>query len=138
MSPAAYQDRPAPRPPARFGCVVSVPLPDVGSEWIRYCRNLSDILLGLVPLSIEETSRWPADRVDRERRAAVAVIATHGDDLLFDGPDRGACLNALARAFALGARAEGGMTAFGIHACLNPHIGCPGHNAVPDPDAAAP
>lgn len=85
-----------------------------------------DLLLMMVPLCIAEMQAWSDERLEAARHASVQLITSHGDDLQFGGRHRGAALAATARGLALGARAPGGITALGIHACTRPHEGCPG------------
>ncbi|MBF6333500.1 hypothetical protein [Nocardia transvalensis] len=101
----------------------STPTRDSRAEW--FANNLVQFLLFMVPLCIQEMHDWPADRIDRARRDAVHEIACHGDDLQFGGGHQRSSRTALARALAILARAEGGGTTLGVHACLRPHIDCP-------------
>ncbi|MEU6562527.1 hypothetical protein [Nocardia nova] len=117
-----------------FGRVVLVDRPATGSPAAeRFNDNLANVLIALVPLCIAETRSWPDHKIRREANTAADVIGSHGDDLQFGGRQRGPALHALAMAFALLARAEGGITTFGVHACLAAHDRCPAERGTPPP-----
>ncbi|MFZ3491782.1 hypothetical protein ACODT5_00825 [Streptomyces sp. 5.8] len=92
----------------------------------RFRTGLADFLCFLVPLAIEEQSRLSNARIDSMREELLDTIAAHGDDLLFGGAHRKPARVALAKALALLATAEGGVTILGVHACIAMHEGCPG------------
>ncbi|MCX5216212.1 hypothetical protein OG689_44560 [Kitasatospora sp. NBC_00240] len=122
-------DRPSP-----FGCVVLTPSSDTANRPRRSTRDddtsfrerLADFLIFLVPLCIAELSTASDQEIDHVRTHALEQIASHGDDLQFGGKHQRSSRTALAKALAVLARAEGGVTALGVHACLAPHEGCPG------------
>ncbi|MEU0341969.1 hypothetical protein ABZ092_24165 [Streptomyces bobili] len=74
---------------------------------------MADFLAGLIPLFIAELASATDEQINQARDAALEQIANHGDDLQFGGKHRRSSRTALARAFALLARAEGGVTALG-------------------------
>ncbi|MFI5986805.1 hypothetical protein ACIBEA_38830 [Streptomyces sp. NPDC051555] len=88
--------------------------------------NWTNWLLLMVPLFIAEMRELPDDEIARLREENVDLITAHGDDAQFGGSQRAGGRNAIAKGLALMARADGGVTALGVHACLRPHIGCPG------------
>ncbi|MGW1615668.1 hypothetical protein ACWCQZ_40715 [Streptomyces sp. NPDC002285] len=103
----------------------------------RLRRGLADFLCFLVPLAIQEQSRLSAQRIDAMREELIDMIAAHGDDLQFGGAHQKSARVALAKALAILATAEGGVTILGVHACTAEHEGCPGSNAsATDRDAA--
>ncbi|WP_063044971.1 hypothetical protein [Nocardia pseudovaccinii] len=102
-------DRPAKRPPTEE----------------RFADNFANALIALIPMWIVEVRAWSDEKIQREASAAAEVIGSHGDDLQYGGKKRGPALNAVAKAFALLARAEGGITGLGVHACLAAHDLCP-------------
>ncbi|MFE9428985.1 hypothetical protein ACFYNO_39250 [Kitasatospora sp. NPDC006697] len=93
-------------------------------------ERLADWLLFMVPMFISEQRNATAEEIDRARSDALEQIASHGDDLQFGGRHQGSSRTALAKAFAVLARAEGGVTALGVHACTAPHPFCPGERAT--------
>ncbi|MCX4481827.1 hypothetical protein OOK44_36230 [Streptomyces cellulosae] len=115
-----------------FGLVVRVPTPDrrphpEHAPWTgAFPERLADFLTGLIPLFIAELAAATDEQLQQARDAALEQIANHGDDLQFGGEHRRSSRTALAKAFALLARAEGGVTALGVHACTAVHEGCPG------------
>ncbi|MGW4894592.1 hypothetical protein ACWEQL_20300 [Kitasatospora sp. NPDC004240] len=114
-----------------FGCVVTAPnnsrshRPDAAGDRGFHAR-LTSFLLFMVPMFIAELRDASEEQIDRAREDALEQIASHGDDLQFGGTHQRSSRTALAKGFAVLARAEGGVTALGVHACLHPHEGCPG------------
>lgn len=103
----------------------------------RLRRGLADFLCFLVPLAIQEQSGLPARRIDAMREELIDMIAAHGDDLQFGGTHQKSARVALAKALAILATAEGGVTILGVHACTAEHEGCPGStDSATDTDAA--
>ncbi|MFM9462653.1 hypothetical protein ACKI1K_07340 [Streptomyces scabiei] len=92
----------------------------------QFRTGLADFLCFLVPLAIEEQSRLSSERIDGMREELLDTIAAHGDDLQFGGTHQKSARVALAKALALLATAEGGVTILGVHACTAVHEGCPG------------
>ncbi|MFE0852253.1 hypothetical protein [Streptomyces mutabilis] len=92
----------------------------------RLRSGLADFLCFLVPLAIQEQSRMSAGRIDALREELIDMIAEHGDDLQFGGTHQKSARVALAKALAVLATAEGGVTILGVHACTAEHEGCPG------------
>ncbi|WP_280470697.1 hypothetical protein [Nocardia farcinica] len=86
---------------------------------------LRETLLMAVPFAIWEQRDASPARIATLRRNAVAMIASHGDDLQFGGKHTASTAAALIQAIALLARAPGGVTFAGIHACLEDHDYCP-------------
>jgi hypothetical protein len=76
--------------------------------------------------AIEEQSHLSSERIDGMREELLDTIAAHGDDLQFGGTHQKSARVALAKALALLATAEGGVTILGVHACTAVHEGCPG------------
>ncbi|WP_067469646.1 hypothetical protein [Nocardia amamiensis] len=110
-----------------FGCVVEVartPRSDPKDE--AFAANLTTTLLALVPTWIATVRDWTTEQRQQATTEAAHTIASHGDALQFGGKKGGHALDALARGLALLAHAEGGVTALGIHACIEPHDSCPG------------
>ncbi|MEU9255758.1 hypothetical protein AB0D66_28405 [Streptomyces sp. NPDC048270] len=95
-------------------------------------ERLADWLLFMVPLFIAEQRNASPEEIDRARAYALEQIASHGDDLQFGGKHQGSSRTALAKGFAILARAEGGVTALGVHACTAPHPHCPQRSDAPD------
>ncbi|WP_327378671.1 hypothetical protein OG393_32675 (plasmid) [Streptomyces sp. NBC_01216] len=93
-------------------------------------ERLADWLLFMVPMFISEQRNASAEEIDRARSDALEQIASHGDDLQFGGKHQSSSRTALAKGFAILARAEGGLTALGVHACTAPHPFCPGERAI--------
>ncbi|MDH6522452.1 hypothetical protein M2159_008831 [Streptomyces sp. SAI-090] len=124
-----------------FGRVVRVPIPDQRPHYEHapwtgaFPERLADFLAGLIPLFIAELASATDEQINQARDAALEQIANHGDDLQFGGKHRRSSRTALARAFALLARAEGGVTALGVHACTAVHEGCP---SLKPPASASP
>lgn len=121
-----------------FGCVVLAPAEGrpTGTRPVRddgFQERLADWLLLMVPLFIAEQRNASAEAIDRARTDALEQIASHGDDLQFGGKCQGSSRTALAKGFAILARAEGGVTALGVHACTAPHSYCPQQADAPEP-----
>ncbi|MGW4720904.1 hypothetical protein [Nocardia sp. NPDC004260] len=115
-----------------FGCVVEVdrtPRPDPKDE--AFAANLTTTLLALVPPWIATVRTWTTEQRQHAAPEAAQTIASHSDTLQFDGNKTGQALNALAKGLAILAHTEGGITALGVHACLQPHDSCPGHQREP-------
>ncbi|MFZ3494543.1 hypothetical protein ACODT5_15190 [Streptomyces sp. 5.8] len=117
-------------PHGPFGCVVLSPKESrpTGNRPVHddgFRERLADWLLLMVPLFIAEQHNASAEEIDRARTDALEQIASHGDDLQFGGKHQGSSRTALAKGFAILARAEGGVTALGVHACTAPHSHCP-------------
>jgi hypothetical protein len=114
-----------------FGCVVAAPR---GVQPPRrhttrddqFRDRLVDWLTFMVPMFIAELRNASDEELERARTDALEQIASHGDDLQYGGKHQASSRTALAKAFAILARADGGVTALGVHACLRPHEGCPG------------
>ncbi|MEV4505461.1 hypothetical protein [Streptomyces klenkii] len=83
-------------------------------------------LIGVVPLVIAELRNAGIGEVVRLRVEAVHELGSHGDDLQYGGRHQESSRRALATAIGILAHADGGVTAFGVHACTGPHEGCPG------------
>ncbi|MFF4534018.1 hypothetical protein ACFY1P_32715 [Streptomyces sp. NPDC001407] len=104
-----------------FGLVVTDPdsttsVPHIWTDW----------LLFMVPLCIAEMRDLTEAEFDRVRAESSGLIASHGDDAQFGGRHQAGARTAIAKGLAVLARADGGVTALGIHACVRPHAGCPG------------
>lgn len=94
-----------------------------------------DALDGLVPLYLLRFQAQPLElaRAHAEADATAGVLAEQGDRLTapgnFVGADerakRGQALSAIARALALGALQDGGVTWAGRHWCTAVHPDCP-------------
>jgi hypothetical protein len=124
-----------------FGCVVAVPdhtRQTGGGPGSRFGERLTSWLTFMVPMFIAELKDASDEQIDRARKDALDQIASHGDALQFGGEHRGSSRVALAKSFAILARAEGGVTALGVHACLHPHEGCPGRHRASGPPALPP
>lgn len=103
--------------------VVEIPLPFPDPDGRHALFRV--FLQGLVPLRIWEL--WDASEaeVKKLREEAVELISSHGDDIQFDGKYQTEGRVALVTALAVLARAEGGASILGVHACIEPHEGCP-------------
>ncbi|MEV7465232.1 MULTISPECIES: hypothetical protein [Streptomyces] len=114
-----------------FGLVVASPgsaAPRIWTDW----------LLFMVPLFIAQMQHISDAQASRMSEGAADLIAEHGDDAQYGGSHQSGARTAIAKGLALLARAEGGVTALGIHACIQPHAGCPGRvNAAPHPTPEA-
>ncbi|MCX4682093.1 hypothetical protein OG413_43715 [Streptomyces sp. NBC_01433] len=126
-----------------FGRVIRVPDSTDSDEAVRpllpgplFRSRLADFLCFLVPLAIEEQSRQSREQIDGIREELLDTIAAHGDDLQFGGTHQRSARVALAKAMALLATAEGGVTILGVHACTEDHEGCPGSKTSGAPDDA--
>ncbi len=84
-----------------------------------------------VPLAISEIRSWSDTAIAHARAEATDLISSHSDALLAGRKLGGPALAALARAFAICASVPGGITALGIHACLEPHDHCPATTSSP-------
>jgi len=126
-----------PDPGTPFGLVVLVPQrAEAASPQDRLFREqLAGFLTALVPLFIAEQRQAPASDIERMRLDALDQIAHHGDALQFGGRHATASRTALAKGLAVLARAEGGVTILGIHACIARHDGCPGEPPAPNTSA---
>lgn len=78
-----------------------------------------------VPLTIAEVADWTFEQRQAAAREASAMVAHHGDHLLYGGRHTAETFNALARGLAVGAYQPGGVTFAGAHWCVHPHPGCP-------------
>ncbi|MFE9121501.1 hypothetical protein [Streptomyces sp. NPDC007172] len=115
-------EQPAPDHHGPFGRVVAAPEDTPTSApaaWVTW-------LLFMVPLCITEVRDLSEPEFDRVSARAADLIASHGDDAQYGGHHQRSARTAIAQALALLATAEGGVTALGIHACMRPHVGCPG------------
>lgn len=92
-----------------------------GSYDPRFGERLAQFLLGLVPIYIHDMRDWAPDQFHRAKRATGEKLHVHGDDLVYGGKHATKARTALAMAIALGAYAEGGITACGVHACVRSH-----------------
>lgn len=104
-----------------FGRVVSDP---DGSTAVP--ESWQVFLLGFLPLCIADLRGRSENEMEALRLAAVEQIASHGDVAQFGGPGRAKSRVGIAQGLAVLAFAEGGVTALGMHACVEPHEGCPG------------
>ncbi|MEU6405407.1 hypothetical protein [Streptomyces sp. NPDC046985] len=104
-----------------------------GTDGDGFRERLADWLLFMVPMFIAEQRDASAKEIEFARVEALEQIASHGDDLQFGGRHQGTSRTALAKGFAVLARAEGGVSALGVHACTAPHLHCPGErHGAPD------
>ncbi len=122
--PVQHEPDPQPTPDAHgpFGRVVDVrkDAPTSASPaWVTW-------LLFMVPLCIAEFRDLPEFEIARVSARAADLIASHGDDAQYGGQHQRSARTAIAKGLAVLARADGGVTALGIHACVRPHAGCPG------------
>ncbi|MHC3392860.1 hypothetical protein ACLQ2E_25845 [Streptomyces lavendulocolor] len=85
-------------------------------------------LLFMVPLCIAELREVSEPDIERLAARAVDLISSHGDDAQYGGHHQRSARTAIAQGLAVLARADGGVTALGIHACVRPHLDCPGHS----------
>ncbi|MFD8416578.1 hypothetical protein ACFV2Q_33355 [Streptomyces sp. NPDC059650] len=105
-----------------FGRVVTAPASSAKPtppNWVTW-------LLFMVPLCIAEMRNLSELEFKRVSARAADLIASHGDDAQYGGHHQGSARTAIAKGLAALARAEGGVTALGIHACVRPHLDCPG------------
>ncbi|MGY4967121.1 hypothetical protein [Streptomyces sp. 900105245] len=121
--PVQHEPHPLRAPDAYgpFGRVVTAPgssATPAPSTWVAW-------LLFMVPLCIAEFRDLPAPEIKRVSEEAADLIASHGDDAQYGGHHQRSARTAIAKGLAVLARAEGGVTALGIHACTRPHDGCP-------------
>ncbi|WP_439681483.1 hypothetical protein [Embleya sp. MST-111070] len=108
-----------------FGRVVRVPLDPklTGERAVNFAHGLADFLLTFVPMRIAQG--FTDAEFAAQRTRVTDLITSQGDVLQYGGTGQKEARAALITAFALGAHAEGGITALGIHACIRPHDGCP-------------
>ncbi|NUU20935.1 MAG: hypothetical protein HOV68_05375 [Streptomycetaceae bacterium] len=120
-----------------FGRVVRLPgtPPPEDTRDAAFRAGLIDFLLTFAPLAIAEQRGRTNEELEPLRERWEELVTYRGDELQYGGPHRGASRSALAQGIALLARAEGGVTALGIHACITAHAGCPG--AAPPPAVPA-
>jgi hypothetical protein len=109
-----------------FGLVVLDPESETSAP-----ATWTDWLLFMVPLCISEMRNASEVEIDKVRAEAGEQIANHGDDAQFGGRHQASARTALAKGLALLAHAEGGVSAFGIHACTTSHDACPGERPAP-------
>lgn len=124
--PADIDEKSAPEPHGPFGRVVTSPRSSAtpaSPTWVTW-------LLFMVPLCIAELRGRPEPEIKRVSERAADLIASHGDDAQYGGQYQRSARTAIAKGLAVLARAEGGVTALGIHACIHPHVGCPGDTTV--------
>ncbi|MFD9815072.1 hypothetical protein [Streptomyces sp. NPDC059080] len=105
--------------------VTCVPDPVVDDDY--FWDNVRWGLLGLVPFWSADLAGDSEEQLRQAAEDAEDVIAHKADVFQYQKNRQKATgvLSALAAAIALGARQEGGITHLGIHACLEPHEGCP-------------
>lgn len=116
-----------------FGRVVLDPTRTSGTSSDGFRERLADWLLMMIPMFIAEQRDASDEEIERARVEALEQIASHGDDLQFGGKHRSSSRTGLAKGFAVLARAEGGVSALGVHACTAPHLHCPGErHSAPD------
>ena len=87
--------------------------------------NLPDYLLFMLPLTIWEQRNLSDAEVRQIQERSTNAIASHGDDLQFGGRHAREALRGLVEGMAILARAPGGVTFAGVHACLQDHPKCP-------------
>ncbi|MEU5417871.1 hypothetical protein [Streptomyces sp. NPDC020667] len=115
-----------------FGCVVLDPdwaqpsRAQRGGRDDRFDERVRLYLVGVAPLVIAELRNAGPGEVERLRVEAANELGSHGDDLQYGGRHQASSRTALATGFGILAYADGGVTAFGVHACTTPHEGCPG------------
>lgn len=116
--------KPVPDSHGPFGRVVTAPgnaATGASSTWVTW-------LLFMVPLCIAELREVSEPDIERLAARAVDLISSHGDDAQYGGHHQRSARTAIAQGLAVLARADGGVTALGIHACVRPHLDCPGHS----------
>ena len=125
-------------PHGPFGCVALVReereprrVPRSAQPDEQFSALLADWLLFMVPMFIAELRHATDGEIEQASADALEQIASHGDDLQYGGRHQGSSRTALAKALAILARAEGGVTVLGVHACIAPHTGCPGRPFPP-------
>ncbi|MEU2770762.1 MULTISPECIES: hypothetical protein [Streptomyces] len=121
--------QPTPDTHGPFGRVVTAPEDSptpASSTWVTW-------LLFMVPLCIAELRDLSEPDIERLSTRAADMIASHGDDAQYGGHHQRSARTAIAQGLAVLARADGGVTALGIHACMRPHVGCPGTSRPPLP-----
>lgn len=111
-----------------FGRVVRLPdvSPPEDTPDTSFRAGLVAYLLALVPIAIAEQRSRTNQELEPLRDRWEELVTYHGDELQYGGRNRAASRSALAQAIAFLARAEGGVAALGIHACITAHVGCPG------------
>ncbi|WP_240509216.1 hypothetical protein [Streptomyces agglomeratus] len=130
--PVQHEPDPQPAPDTHgpFGRVVTAPEDSptsASSTWVTW-------LLFMVPLCIAELRGFSEPEIARVSARAADLISSHGDDAQYGGHHQRSARTAIAQGLAVLARADGGVTALGIHACMRPHVGCPGTSpARPSP-----
>lgn len=101
-------------------------------------QTIQDALAALTPLHIAELSRLDDQERQAQAQEDARQIAERADTLFRSGKWRpkpgGGALNSIARGIANLAYQAGGVTAVGIHACVQAHEDCPAGNV----DAAKP
>jgi hypothetical protein len=125
--PAEPDPQPIPDAHGPFGLVVTTPESaptTTSSAWVPW-------LLFMVPLYIAEMRDLSEPEFEHVSARAADLIASHGDDAQYGGHHQRSARTAIAQGLAVLARADGGVTALGIHACVRPHIGCPGISPAP-------
>ncbi|MFC9505341.1 hypothetical protein [Streptomyces sp. NPDC057002] len=102
-------------------------VPDLVVDNDDFWDNVRLGLLGLVPFWSADLAGASEARLKRLAEESEDVIAHKADVFQFqkEGQEATGVLSALAAAIALGARMPGGITHLGVHACLEPHEGCP-------------
>jgi hypothetical protein len=76
---------------------------------------LTEALQLAVPLWIDRCQRQPWHELQARSVECVAMIAEHGDELLFGGRNQADAFNRLAEGIAILAFAPGGISVFGLH-----------------------
>ncbi|MDX3206263.1 MULTISPECIES: hypothetical protein [Streptomyces] len=122
--PVQHVPAPEPTPDTHgpFGRVVTAPEDSptsASARWVTW-------LLFMVPLCIAELRGLSEPEIERVSARAADLIASHGDDAQYGGHHQRSARTAIAQGLAVLARADGGVTALGIHACVRPHAHCPG------------
>ncbi|WNI17559.1 hypothetical protein [Actinacidiphila sp. ITFR-21] len=111
--------------PSLLGFVTCVP--NERMETDEFWERVGHALVGLVPLRIWELRDASELEIGVLAKECSALIASGADAFMFQKQQQKptGVLAALATAFAVLARVEGGITHLGVHACLEPHAGCP-------------
>lgn len=117
-------------PHGMFGYVTCVP--DARWEKNEFVEHVGHALVGLVPLRISELRNAGEAELQALAQKASQTIAEKGDVFQYQGDQRrkgwkpSGVLAELTTAYAvLAIFTDGGITAFGVHACYFPHEGCP-------------
>lgn len=110
----------------KIGNVVRVPHPAVEADHFR--NSVAEALTALVPLRVWELRDASEAEIAKLSEEATVTIAGKADVFQYKtkGDKPSGVLPALVTAFAVLARVEGGITALGVHACVETHEGCPG------------